>query len=176
MNETMIRKSKWFWPWQDAEEEAWLEQMSREGLHLKRAQIMAQYDFVPGQPTDYIYRLDFQSSLNNKKKDEYLHLFSDMGWEYLGEMGSWQYFRKNSQSGEASEIFTDPETKIQKYKRFLTWFVVSFPSSSFIIFILLSDHLSWVMWVVLVLFICLSALWAVIALKVWQRIKQLKAI
>jgi hypothetical protein len=58
----------------------------------------------------------------------------------------------------------------------MTWFMVSFPSSTFIILVLLSDNPSWLMWVVSALFICLSALWAVVAFKVWQRIKKLKAL
>jgi hypothetical protein len=176
MKQEIVRKSKWFWPWQDDKEEAWLEEMSHQGLHLKQAQIMAQYDFVPGQPTDYTYRLDFQSSFQKQKKDEYLRLFSDTGWEHLGEMNGWQYFRKISQSGEASEIFTDPETKIQKYKRFLTWFLVTFPSSWFIIFVLFSDESGWVMWISLIVFLCMSALWVMVVLKIQQRIRQLKTI
>ncbi len=37
MNQSIVRISKWFWPWQDDKEEAWLEELSRQGLHLKRA-------------------------------------------------------------------------------------------------------------------------------------------
>jgi predicted phosphoadenosine phosphosulfate sulfurtransferase len=90
MNQTNIRKAKWFWPWQDEQEEAWLEQMSRQGLHLKQAHIAAFYDFVQGSSQNYTYRLDFQDSLKPKNKDEYLRLFTDAGWEHLGQMGGWQ--------------------------------------------------------------------------------------
>ena len=107
---TINRKTKWFWLWQDDIEEAWLEQMSQLGLHLKKAQIMAQYDFIQGQPEDFAYRLDFRDSLKRKNKEEYIHLFNDAGWEYLGEMGGWQYFRKPAQPGDDKEIFTDPNT------------------------------------------------------------------
>lgn len=70
MNEHLIRKTKIFWPWQDQEEEAWLENMSRQGLRLKRPILPARYEFTPGQPKEYTYRLDFQDSLKLKNQDE----------------------------------------------------------------------------------------------------------
>ena len=53
---------------------------------------------------------------------DYLQLFSDAGWEYLGKMSGWgHYFRKEAREGETLEIFTDVESKIAKYKRVLTY-------------------------------------------------------
>ena len=176
MEKTLVRKSKWFWPWQDAQEEAWLEQMSRQGLHLNQVNIPVQYDFVRGQPQNYIYRLDFQDTLKQKNKETYLGLFAEAGWEHIGQMGGWQYFRRLSKPGEENEIFTDSETKIQKYKRFLTWFAVSYPIYFAIFMAVLSDRPAWVMWLVIGFVLSLSTLWAVITLKVWQRINQLKTL
>ena len=99
MEQVITQKTKWFWPWQDQEEETWLEEMSHQGWHLKQAHLAAQYDFVRGEPQNYLYRLDFQDSLKPKAKDEYLRLFADDGWEYLGPMGGWQYFRKPGGAG-----------------------------------------------------------------------------
>jgi len=31
MEKTSIRKFRWFWPWQDENEEIWLREMSQEG-------------------------------------------------------------------------------------------------------------------------------------------------
>jgi hypothetical protein len=31
MNETMVHKTKWFWPWQDDQEEAWLSKWRSRG-------------------------------------------------------------------------------------------------------------------------------------------------
>jgi len=36
-------------------------------------------------------------------------------------MTNWQYFRKQVQEGEAPEIFTDVETKVEKYRRLLAF-------------------------------------------------------
>lgn len=175
MKNTIIRKTKWFWPWQDAQEEAWLEVMSRQGLHLKRADLFAQYEFSQGQPQEYIYRLDFQDSLKPKNKAEYLRLFTDDGWEHLGPLGGWQYFRKPVGLDGEREIFTDNESKIQKYNRFITWFGLAYPSY-LVVFVALWGEPEWFMWLNLGIIMVFSALWALIGLKVAQRIKQLKTI
>ena len=128
MTQAIVRKVKWFWPWQDDLEETWLEQMSQQGLHLNQTHIPITYDFAQGSSQNYTYRLDFQDSLKPKNKDEYLRLFTDAGWEHLGQMGGWQYFRKPVGSEGEREIFTDSESKIQKYNRFMTWFGLVYPS------------------------------------------------
>ncbi len=48
-------------------------------------------------------------------------MFRDAGWEYIGEMSTWQYFRKEAKHEEINEIFTDVESKVAKYKRVLTY-------------------------------------------------------
>jgi hypothetical protein len=120
MAENTIRKFRWFWPWQDEQEETWLRSMSQKGWHLLSVGLPGIYTFKSGEPHDYIYRLDYQTY---KKKDQqdYLQLFSDAGWEHIEDMSSWHYFRKEAREGEAPEIFTDVESKIAKYKRVLTY-------------------------------------------------------
>lgn len=176
MNQIIIRKTKWFWPWQDDKEEAWLEKMSSKGLHLKRADLFAQYEFIQGQPHNYTYRLDFQDSMKPKNKEEYIRLFTDSGWEHLGQMGGWQYFRKLEMPGESGEIFTDSETKIQKYNRFLAWFSMAFPSYLIVFVALWGRWPEWMMWLNVTVILIFAVLWGVISLKVSQRIKQLKAL
>lgn len=174
MNPTTVRRFKWFWPWQDAQEEAWLEDMSRRGLHLKCADMAALYEFSPGQPQDYTYRLDFQDSLKPRNKDEYLRLFTDDGWDYLGQLGGWQYFRKPVQAGGGREIFTDRESKIQKYNRFMAWFGLAYPSYLVVFVALWDSWPEWMMWLNVGLILVLSGLWALVSLKVAQRIRELK--
>lgn len=118
----IIKKFKWFWAWQDEAEEDWLGEMSRKGLHLSEVGLPGIYYFNAGTPRNYVYRLDFQT-VHQKEKQEYLQLFRDAGWEYLGQMSSWQYFRKETRPGEVNEIFTDAESKIAKYKRLLAFLV-----------------------------------------------------
>ena len=122
MNRNTIRKFKWYWAWQDESEEAWLGEMSRKGLHLSEVGLPGIYYFNVDTPHDYVYRLDFQTMHRNERQD-YLQLFRDAGWEHIGQMSSWQYFRKEAKPGDVNEIFTDVESKIAKYKRLLTFLV-----------------------------------------------------
>ena len=123
MEKTSIRKFKWFWAWQDEAEEAWLEEMSQQGWHLSSVGIPTVYDFESGEPADIVYRLDYRSHFKMEKED-YLQLFRDAGWEYVGEMSGWHYFRKGAQPGEELEIYTDAESKISKYQRLLAFLAI----------------------------------------------------
>jgi hypothetical protein len=119
-------KFRWFWAWQDEREEAWLAEMSLDGWHLSGFGFPGVYYFRKGPPKRYIYRLDFQTS-KTKDREAYLQLFRDAGWDHLGNMSAWEYFRKEAKPGEQPEIFTDPESKIQKYQRILGLLVIFLP-------------------------------------------------
>ena len=114
-----FRKFKWFWAWEDEKEEAWLRTMSQRGHHLLSAKPFGSYSFVPGDKTDYVYRLDYQ--INRKDKQNYLQLFQDAGWEHISEMSGWHYFRKQAEAGDSPEIYTDVESKVTKYKRLIAY-------------------------------------------------------
>lgn len=176
MNETIVRKSKFFMPWQDNLQEAWFEGMSKQGLHLKCLD-WSGCEFVQGPRQNYVYRLDFQDALKQNKA-EYLRFFSDAGWEYLGELEGWQYFRKLAQSGDETEIYTDPGTKIQKYRRFLAnqgllW--LSF-AAFFALLMIILPFSEGVTWLMVGLFSLGSLYLIVIAGKVIERIGQLKSL
>ncbi len=126
MNTKIVKKFKWFWAWQDEKEEDWLREMSKNGYHLKRPGFFGSFEFDLGEPTDYIYRLDFNAS-SNKDLDNYLQLFEDAGWDYLGNLGGWQYFRIKAISGGRPEIYSDNELKIQKYQRLIASLTIFFP-------------------------------------------------
>jgi hypothetical protein len=117
MDALTIKRTKWFWPWQDEKEEAWLEEMSSEGWHLSSVHLPCIYTFKRGEPRRYTYRLDYMPLNRADKIQEYKQIFSDAGWEYLGEMSNWRYWR--ALGSNATEIFTDRESKIRKYQRLL---------------------------------------------------------
>ena len=119
MEEKRVTKFKWFWAWQDEKEESWLENMSEKGYHLASVKTPGFYTFIVTEPRKHAYRLDYQT-FRKKDKQEYLQLFRDASWEHVGEVSNWQYFRKEVTSEETPEIFTDVESKIDKYKRVLT--------------------------------------------------------
>jgi len=128
MSNQLVTKRKWFWAWHDEKEEAWLAEMAQQGLILEDIPFPGSYQFKLGEPANYVYRLDYQS-LKTKDKESYLQLFSDAGWENVGEMGGWMYFRIRANNGDAPEIFSDLESKIGKYQRVLTFLIIFLPLS-----------------------------------------------
>lgn len=155
MENAIARKFKWFWPWQDEQEEGWLRKMSQQGWHLRPVGgqvrvgrwhlpvgLLGIYSFVMSEPRDYVYRLDYQPSL--KDKQDYLQLFRDAGWESIGAREGWRYFRKEGGLEEVNEIFTDGESKIGKYKRQLA-VLAGLPLGLFVTFfsvLIVDSHLA----------------------------------
>ncbi len=125
MDQKIIRKFKFFTAWNDDREEAWLSDMSRQGLHLHSLGFPGKYYFTIGKPREDIYRLDF--IVDRKDYQDYLQLFHDAGWEHMGEMGGWQYFRTPKQEYQVPEIYTDNASKAQKYFRLLVFLMIFFP-------------------------------------------------
>lgn len=126
MSKEKMNKYKLFWAWQDEEEEKWLETMSENGWHLEAPAFPATYSFVRDEPQSYVYRLDYISATGDEY-ERYLQLFTDAGWEHIGIMGGWQYFRKKAEGDEQPEIFTDNASKIQKYYRVMAILVIFLP-------------------------------------------------
>jgi hypothetical protein len=125
MNTQTVKKFKWFWAWQDEQEEAWLTRMGEQGWHLHKLQGPGLYTFAAGKPRKDAYRLDFIT--NRKDYSSYLQLFKDAGWEHLGEMSGWQYFRHPADGQDLPEIYTDPASKAIKYRRLMIFLVVFLP-------------------------------------------------
>ena len=122
---TTIKKFHWFWAWEDEKEEDWLREMSQQGLHVSSIGIPGFYEFEQGFAKDYVYRLDYIS--DRKDYSNYLQLFHDSGWDHVGEMSGWQYFRKEALNGEDLEIYSDNESKARKYQRILLLLVIILP-------------------------------------------------
>jgi hypothetical protein len=124
MNANIIRTRKLFFSWQDEQQEAWLANMSRRGLHLKEPGAFGSYTFVQGSPQEFAYCMDFNKG---KAPEDYLQLIRDAGWEYLGKHAGWSYWRKEVQGGKVPDLFSDPESKTQKYQRLFAAYSASVP-------------------------------------------------
>ena len=98
----------------------WLEEMSQAGWHLRSVQIPCRYSFAKGEPARTVYRLDYRPA-DKAQWEEYRQIFEDAGWEHIGEVASWRYWRKPVAAGETAEIFTDTESKLAKYRRLLAY-------------------------------------------------------
>ncbi|MFZ5788021.1 MAG: DUF2812 domain-containing protein [Acidobacteriota bacterium] len=114
-----------FWAWNDADEESWLREMARQGWHLRRAALF-RYVFDRGEPADVVYKLDYHV-LARKDRGEYLGLFRAAGWEHVGEVASWHYFRTPATAGSDPDIFSDTASRVAKYKRLLLFLLILLP-------------------------------------------------
>lgn len=178
MDEKNIRKFKLFFSWQDVEQEAWLSEMSRRGLHLKQPGGIGRYIFAQGVSREFAYRLDFN---RDKPAEDYLQFLRDAGWEHLGTRGGWHYWRKEMQGGQAPELFTDPESKIQKYQRLFASYVASAPGVS-VLYIagaaafkqFPGRHPLWFVILFVSLFVAWIAFAAINAVMIQMRINELK--
>ena len=178
-----MKRTKWFLPWQDEKEEAWLEDMSLNGWHLAAVQLPCMYTFDKGEPCRNAYRLDYMM-MNRNQLDEYLQIFQDAGWEYVGEMSNWRYWRKKVVSGESPEIFTDNESKIKKYQRLLVIMVFFL---IFLTFIGLNMFKNWA-WndldnillinviysLAMLCYVVIIPIYSIVVIKLLRRIRQLK--
>ena len=172
MDKSNIRKFKWFWAWQDEAEEAWLREMSNEGWHLTGIGFPTIYSFESGEAKDYVYRLDYRSHWKMDKED-YLQLFRDSGWEYVEQMAGWHYFRQLSQPGEELEIYTDAESKIEKYQRLLAFLGILILPLIISLINLQTRPYEWVEFLLVFIFL-LFLLYVYAIVKLWLRINQLK--
>ena len=173
--ENTIVKRKWFWAWQDDKEEEWLSEMSKQGYHLLTPGFFSRYEFKQGEPRNYVYRLDFMTG----KKDQieaYLQIFADAGWEYLGEFGSWQYFRIMAEGDHQPEIYTDAASKIKKYERILVLLVILQPTYLLLLNVnnVLYDESVWLTVGLLILWLMIVSVFTFSIVKIIMRIQELK--
>jgi hypothetical protein len=108
--------SRWryFFAYQDPQQEAWLEEQARRGLHLVRPGLF-RFAFTEGEPREEKYRLDFQT-LRGAARSEYLGLFRDAGWEFLGQVANRYYFRARPDA-LSPEILSDVESRRDRIRR-----------------------------------------------------------
>jgi hypothetical protein len=170
MEGTRFRKFKWFWAWQDLDEEAWLRQMALQGYHLARVVFPTVYEFTYGEPSDVIYRMDYPD-VKNKDIPAYLQLFQDADWEHVDEGMGWYYFRKTADPDSTDEILTDAESKVQKYNRLLAFSIV-ITISLLVVFsrLIRTDGIFTPKLFVLPLLL----IWIYIVMRIFNRIQQLK--
>ena len=169
-----IRKVKWFWAWQDEQEEAWLRDMSQKGMHLAGIGGPGVYWFEARTPLDVVYRLDYRSP-TKVERQEYLQLFEDAGWERVGELGGWQYFRKPAEEGGVDEIYTDTDSKVAKYQRLL-FFLMLLYLVLFVLFITVVRDWDFSPWaeILRIIYAGLIVFYSYAMVRIFMRMNQLK--
>ena len=99
------------------EEEVWLRERAREGLHFVRMIIPCFYIFEKGEPQDVIYRLDYPG---NEEDRDYTRMLQDFGWENCGRCAGWVYWRREAAalaSEAEGEIFSDDASRLELVKK-----------------------------------------------------------
>lgn len=173
MQSQTINKFRWFWAWQDEAEEDWLSEMSAQGYHMQTSHGLGLYTFTRGEPADYTYRLDYLAA-SKQEAETYYQLFADAGWEFIGAMAGWQYFRIPTPPGETPEIYSDPQSKVRKYERLVGTLTIFLPIF-IVFFVVWDDALPPYIGVPLTLImIGIMILYVFAMLKLFQRINQLK--
>ena len=164
---------KWFWPWQDQQREEWLQRMSQNGWHLNSIGLGGLvFKFTPGEKLDYVYQLDFRQE-RSEQMVEYLDLYEKAGWEHVMSWNGWQYFRKRYKEGETAQIFTDNQSKVQKYKRLMFYSSLFFPGYMVVFMANLEKYPPWFATILVGTFIILGMYVGISILMVALRIRQL---
>lgn len=112
-----IVKYKFFLIHMYKEEEAWLEYMSSMGYHLVSVFFGFRFTFVKGEPAKYKYSLDYRKSY--ELSSDYLQLFEDAGWQYIGSYLRWHYFR-TSKCENTVDIFSDSSDIIERNRNLIS--------------------------------------------------------
>jgi len=108
------KMSKIFMPWNFEKEQTWLEEQAREGWLLERKSF--NYHFIKSEPQEMVYRVDYYSITDKKKKEEYMTIFEESGWEFVHGSSGWNYFRIPTDQFDV-DIYSDPQSRIEQLKR-----------------------------------------------------------
>lgn len=107
----IVKKQRFFPPWREAEHQQWLQQMSREGLHLLDLDWLGRHSFISGPPEDWVYRW---SPLPNREREHYKQLYRDAGWEIAAVTVGFVCWRKPA-AARHTEVFTDTASKLRQH-------------------------------------------------------------
>lgn len=109
-----VRKAfKWWWGWQAAKIEGWLEEMEAQGWNLQRVWANGLgYQFIEGESRRVRYCFDYQE----QPDDNYQAIFEDAGWKQAWSYNGWFLWAQEYQS-ERPEVFTQVESLIERNNR-----------------------------------------------------------
>lgn len=116
------------------QEIAWLSFMHQEGWKLVKTN-RRKYEFVSCKKENWIYQMDFKGE--NQTAENYIHQFTENGWEFIFHYRNWFYFRKNKITNGKEEdlsLFNDNDSKIELCKSIINGnFLIIVPIYIFIL-------------------------------------------
>jgi len=160
---------KVFWAWQDEAEEIWLREMAQQGWFLTDYTFLV-YTFVSGEPADYIYKLDYRAS-GRRDLDEYLTIFADSGWEHVAEFLNWHYFRSPAETCAVPDIYSDNQSKIEKWRRLLRVMTMLFAVNLTLAVANISNPAAGL---IRMIYLCFFSFYGYAFYKIWGKIKHLE--
>ena len=113
----LVEKQK-FYISEFEQEAAWLSFMHKEGWKFVSTDGF-HYQFEKADKEDWVYELDYKE--NGVADEDYLQMYKDYGWEYVGHFNNWFYFRiiRAEDMSADNSIFSDRESKLELCKRIL---------------------------------------------------------
>ena len=170
-----MKRIRCFFIWQDDKEEAWLRDLSKKGLRLDSVNFPFTYNFNEEPSKKHAYHLNAPKD-PGMKPETFIKPFQESGWEHIGRMNGWQYFRKEY-SGEVVPVLEgDNKTKADKYQK-LMMFLVGLLPFLLIIFPAFGKRFAPPLFDVLKIgYFIFLALYTLTTFKVYQRVNQLRDI
>ncbi len=111
-----MKKYRFFWTYQHEEEEKWLNDLSKDGLHLSGKSSFLRYNFENDPGPMYVYRLDYNPDDN--QADDLIAFYKELGWDSIAKNSdSWYYFRKAAGNDADHQLYSDSSSRIELFKR-----------------------------------------------------------
>lgn len=100
-------------------EEQWINTMQNKGYRLTDISLDLIYKFEKTSE-DYVTRVDYQDHMSLSEFEEYLSIHEEFGWEHIrgGRFGAMTQVWSKQPDGN-DELFSDRESKINYYKRYM---------------------------------------------------------
>jgi len=101
-------------------EEQYLNRMAKNGCRLTKYSSLGVYTFVPAEPADLHYKIDYRVFKRKSEFEQYVTLFEDAGWEHVcgTRYSGGQFFLPGTGNRQTPEIFSDTRSRADRYKRF----------------------------------------------------------
>lgn len=168
-----MKKLKMFFIWQDNNEEAWLNDQSRQGFNLTKVKFPFSYYFIESSHDKYFYHLNAPKDAN-VNHETFLEPYRKSGWENIGHMNGWHYFRKLNSEEIKQELEWANENKAAKFQRSMMFLVGLLPFLLFI-FPAIGKRITPPLFSVLrIAYFIFLGFYTIITYRVYRRVNQLR--
>ena len=113
----MKKEFRYFSIFHHEKEQDYLQEKHRQGWKFVKVTGLGVYHFEACEPEEVVYQLDYNQE-GSSRKEEYIQMFSDCGWEYIQEYVGYSYFRKPAEKMNGKEsIFCDEASRMAMLER-----------------------------------------------------------